>query len=280
MENKEIVVHGPLRKWTQNMSTIEKKEYYSLTGIAIDEDGVPIVSKMFKFLQLDPELYGDIAIKADEAQMIHRRLIGVKWGGAAAKAPLMCGGAAVCPFQIDCPFVELEKKTGERKVPVGRKCPIEVELIAYWVSKYMEEFDVDYQNQSEVSLITELAELDIYDYRCSMILSRAENAEMTQEVTVGMDTEGNPISNEEIHKAWELKERVKNRKQKILESLVGTRKEQYKRDAALKKRSEKDPSTQAAELKESLEAARRDIADMAKPVQPGEDVVEIPEEEV
>jgi len=112
-----------------------------------------------------------------------------------------------------------------------------------------------------------------------MILSRAENAEMTQEVTVGMDTEGNPISNEEIHKAWELKERVKNRKQKILESLVGTRKEQYKRDAALKKRSEKDPSTQAAELKESLEKARADIESMATPV-PSEDVVDIPEEEV
>ena len=277
MEGKEITAQGPLRKWTQNMESIGKKEFFSLTGIAIDEDGKPIESKMFKFLQLDPELYGDIAIKAEEAQLIHRRLIGVKWGGAAAKVPLMCGGASVCPFQIECPFVELEKKTGERKVPVGRKCPIEMELIAYWTSKYIDEFGVDTNNQSEVSLITELAELDIFDYRCSMILSRAENAEMTQEVTVGMDTEGNPISNEEIHKAWELKERVKNRKQKILESLVGTRKEQYKRDAALKKRSEKDPSTQAAELKASLEKARADIAEMAKPVK---EVVDIPEQEI
>jgi len=280
MEGKEITAQGPLRKWTQNMESIGKKEFFSLTGIAIDEDGKPIESKMFKFLQLDPELYGDIAIKAEEAQLIHRRLIGVKWGGAAAKVPLMCGGASVCPFQIECPFVELEKKTGERKVPVGRKCPIEMELIAYWTSKYIDEFGVDTNNQSEVSLITELAELDIFDYRCSMILSRAENAEMTQEVTVGMDTEGNPISNEEIHKAWELKERVKNRKQKILESLVGTRKEKYKRDAALKKRSEKDPSTQAAELKESLEKARADIADMAKPVAKEEVVPDIPEEEI
>jgi len=277
MSEKEIVAQGPLRKWTQNMESIGKKEFFSLTGIAIDEDGKPIESKMFKFLQLDPELYGDIAIKAEEAQLIHRRLIGVKWGGAAAKVPLMCAGATVCPFQIECPFVELEKALGEKKVPVGRKCPIEMELIAYWTSKYIEEFDVDTNNQSEVSLITELAELDIFDYRCSMILSRAENAEMTQEVTVGMDTEGNPISNEEIHKAWELKERVKNRKQKILESLVGTRKEQYKRDAALKKRSEKDPSTQAAELKASLEKARADIAEMAKPVK---EVVDIPEQEI
>lgn len=279
-EQKEVVAQGPLRKYnTRNMDVYKKKEFFSLTGIAIDEDGKPIESEMFKFLQLDPELYKDIAIKADEAKIIHSRLIGVKWGGAAAKVPLMCGGAGVCPFDIECPFVELEKATGERKVPVGRKCPIEMELIAYWTAKYIDEFDVDTNNQSEVSLITELAELDIFDYRTSMILSRAENAEMTQEITVGMDTEGNPISNEEIHKAWELKERVKNRKQKILESLVGTRKEQYKRDAALKKRTQKDPSTQAAELKESLEEARREIEAMARPVA-GDEVVDIPEEEI
>ncbi|MGB6382203.1 MAG: hypothetical protein WBG51_13595, partial [Syntrophobacteria bacterium] len=63
------------------------------------------------------------------------------------------------------------------------------------------------------------------------------------------------IVNREVHKAWELKERVKKRKQKILESLVGTRKEKYKRDAALKRRSEKNPSTQAIELKGKLEKA-------------------------
>ena len=37
---------------------------------------------------------------------------------------------------------------------------------------------------------------------------------------------------------------------------MGTRKEKYKRDAALKRRSEKDPSTQAIELKRKLEKAR------------------------
>ena len=100
-EEKEIEAKGPLRKWSQNMESVGKKDFYSLTGIAIDEEGRPIESKMFKFLQLDPELYGDIAIRADEAQMIHRRLIGVKWGGAAAKVPLMCGGANVCPFEIE-----------------------------------------------------------------------------------------------------------------------------------------------------------------------------------
>ncbi|MGB7066150.1 MAG: hypothetical protein WBF55_13475 [Syntrophobacteria bacterium] len=79
---------------------------------------------------------------------------------------------------------------------------------------------------------------------------------MTKDIVVGVDSEGKPIVNKEVHKAWELKERVKKRKQKILESLVGTRKEKYKRDAALKKHSAKNPSTQAIELKGKLEKAR------------------------
>ena len=142
------------------------------------------------------------------------------------------------------------------KVPVGRKCPIEVELMAFWTSRYMSEFEVNPENYSEVGMITELAELDIYDLRASMILARPECANMTKDVVVGVDREGKPIVNKEVHKAWELKERVKMRKQKILESLVGTRKEKYKRDAALKRRSEKDPSTQVSELKRKLEKVR------------------------
>jgi len=159
------------------------------------------------------------------------------------------------------------------KVPVARKCPIEVELIAYWTAKYMDEFYVDPYNQYEVSMITELAELDIYDYRCSMILSQPGSAELIQQIVVGVDAEGRAIYNEDIHKAWELKERGKKRKDKILEALVGTRKEKYKRDAALKRRSVDDPSTQAAELKRKLDEARAKAEAATKPV--SEEIVDV-----
>lgn len=241
------------------------KDFFSLCGIAI-ADGERIKSKMFSFLKLDPDEYGDIVLSKEDALTVHRRLIGVKWGGAAAKVPLMCGGEEICPFTDQCPFIEIKRKQGRNVVPVGRQCPIERELIAYWVSKYMDEFEVDESNQSEISLITELAELDIYDYRASLLLSEAGNANMMQEIVVGVNADGNPIYNEDIHKAFELKERVKRRKHIILESLVGTRKEKYRRDAALKKRSEDDPSTTAADLKKKLDAAREKAAAAAKPV--------------
>jgi hypothetical protein len=244
------------------------KDFFSLCGIAIAE-GERIKSKLFSFLKLDPEEYGDIVLSKEDALKVHRRLIGVKWGGAAAKVPLMCGGEEICPFADQCPFVEVNK------IPVGRQCPIEKELIAYWTAKYMDEFEIDPENRSEVSLITELAELDIYDYRASLMLSLAENANMMQEIVVGVNAEGNPIYNEDIHKAFELKERVKRRKHIILESLVGTRKEKYKRDAALKKRSEDDPSSTAADLKKKLDAAREKAAAAAKPV--SDEIIDVDE---
>jgi len=228
-----------------------KKTHFNLCGLAINEDGKVTESKMFHFLGLDPEEYGHILLTTEEARRVHYRLQGVKWGGAAAKVPLYCAGERICPFAQECPFVEIAK------VPVGRKCPIEMELMAFWTSRYMKEFEVDPENYSEVGMITELVELDIYDLRASMILARPECAELTKDIVVGVDREGRPIVNREVHKAWELKERVKKRKQKILESLVGTRKEKYKRDAALKKHSAKNPSTQAIELKGKLEKTRR-----------------------
>lgn len=260
-----------VKGYTRNREYRENMELVGLGGIAIEEDGTVRKSKMFEFLQLDPDEYNDIMLTKEEAVKVHRRLLGVKWGGAAAKIPLMCGGANVCPFSVHCPLVAIEK------APVGRYCPIETELISWWVARYMEEFDVDMANQSEVSLITELAELDIMDYRCSLLLSQADNADLTQEIVVGVDAEGRPISNDEIHKAFEIKERVKKRKQAILESLVGTRKEKYKRDAALKKRSQADPSTIAADLKRKMDEARDALADLAKPIDA--EFSEVPPEE-
>ena len=136
-----------------------------------------------------------------------------------------------------------------------------MELLAFWAVRYVKEFAVDPDNHSEVGMITELVELDIYDLRASMILSRPECAEMTKDIVVGVDSEGKPIVNKEVHKAWELKERVKKRKQQILDCLVGTRKEKYKRDAALKRRTEKAPCTQVAELRRKLEKAREAATD-------------------
>ena len=110
-----------------------KKTHFSLFGLAINENGMVTESRMFDFLGFKPEEYGHILLTAEEARKVHYRLQGVKWGGAAAKVPLFCGGEKICPFAQECPFVEIAK------VPVGRKCPIEMELMVFWTAKYLSE---------------------------------------------------------------------------------------------------------------------------------------------
>jgi len=145
-------------------------------------------------------------------------------------------------------------------------CPIEASLMKTWTEGYLNEFGVDPNNLSELSLVQELAELDIYDRRATFLLSQVD---MTQENTqlgqllmqdqpVGVDTEGNAIYQTQIHQAWELKERLKTRKLRILEALVGTRKEKYKRDAAMKQKTTSDPSSEMAEIRKKLEKMREE----------------------
>jgi hypothetical protein len=242
----------------------ERKIEYSLCRLAVTETGKVVRSKLFSFLKLDPEEYGHLTLTAEEALKVHRRLIAVKFAGASAKVPLYCGGPNICPFADQCPFVEI------KKTPVGSVCPIEKELLAFWVDKFIAEFKVDIDNQSEVSLVSELAELELYDMRASMILNDPKNADLMQEICVGVNAEGYPIYNKDVHKAWDLKERIKRRKEKILTAMVGTRREKYKRDAALKRRSADDPSKSYADLKKRLDTMR---ADRAKPVEKPADAI-------
>jgi hypothetical protein len=100
-----------------------KKTHFSLCGLAINTDGRVTESKMFDFLGLDPDEYGHIVLTAEEARKVHYRLQGVKWGSAAAQVPLYCGGEKICPFSQDCPYVEIAK------VPVGRNCPADIDLL-------------------------------------------------------------------------------------------------------------------------------------------------------
>lgn len=51
-----------------------KKTHFSLCGLAINEDGKVTESKMFDFLQLDPEEYGHLLLTAEEARKVHYRL--------------------------------------------------------------------------------------------------------------------------------------------------------------------------------------------------------------
>lgn len=231
-----------------------KKKLVRLDDIAVTEDGHVTKTKFFTFLKAGIEDYRDLAFTEEEARTISQSLRFMRTG-LNAVVPIYCAGAERCPFARMCPFVKINK------VPLARICPVEASLMKSWTEDYINEFDVNPNNITEMSLVQELAELDIYDRRATFALQEGQGQQLTQEQPVGIDSEGNPIFQMQVHTAWELKERIKARKSKVLEMLVGTPKEKYKRDAALKQRASKDPSSEMAEIRRRLEAMKMEAAD-------------------
>lgn len=121
----------------------------------------------------------------------------------------------------NCPYF------AEQKAPVGLPCLVEVNLLHFYTSQYIEEFDVDPSRITELHLISELAEFDIYEMRATKIIAE-KYPTMLQEYCMGFDSEGNAIINEDISKVFELKDRLKKSRMRILETLMATRKERAK----------------------------------------------------
>lgn len=224
-----------------------RKSHYRLDGLALTVDGKVTQTKLFEFLQTDLHDYTDLetSFTEEDAKYIARQLRHLSTG-LNAVVPIICGGPR-CPFREVCPLMAIGK------VPVGRQCLIEKELIALWTQQYIQEYNVSPEDRTKLSMVMELAELDIYDYRATILLSKEENQTLLVDETVGVGNDGEPITAKRVSQAWEAKERIKRRKLQLQTALVGTPQERYKKQAALKKQETADPSTVMADLRERLD---------------------------
>jgi hypothetical protein len=133
-------------------------------------------------------------------------------------------------------------------------CINEASLLAQFIIQFMDEYNVDPESPTEVGYCNEMAEIEILLQRLNMILARPENAELVIDQTMGFSREGEPITQKQISPYIELKDRLFNRKTKIIKLMVGDRQEKYKKESALKQKSAGDSSTQMAEMRRKIEA--------------------------
>lgn len=235
-----------------------KTELIKLNGTIIKSDGTSYKSDYFKFLDLHPDDYSNVSYTPKEAHKIRTHLSHLSTGSSAA-IPMMCGGMAKCPFADRCPFVQVDKErmdaegpTCEKVTPVGRSCLIELNLMNEWTKYYINEYDIEDGSFTELQMVRELAEIELMLWRIKNNLAKAQNAELVQDVIVGVDKEGNPLTRQESSAFFEMVERLNNRKSKLVKLMVGDRQEKYKKQAALKTRSTVDASTSSAQLKGNL----------------------------
>ena len=113
------------------------------------------------------------------------------------------------------------------KAPVGAPCIYEQDYLRSQTERYFEEFNVQPDSPTEMQMVAELAEIDLYERRVTQILSLTHQ-DFSQEDMMGFDAAGNMIARDDISRYLNIKEKLKNRRSKLLESLMATRKERAK----------------------------------------------------
>lgn len=168
--------------------------------------------------------------------------------GLRATMPITCYGDK-CPFKLQCPLHQIGK------APVGKACPIESMLLDLYTKRYIDEFEVDSDYMSEVTTMTMLAATHVLEMRALILLGKddGENPDGLVKNVVGFNNDEEPIVQLQEHPAFNIIERAWRWRKNLLESLVGTRKEKYKRDAVSGNISPNSVSSAAADMRSTIE---------------------------
>jgi hypothetical protein len=241
----------------------DKHELVTLKGLAITEDGKITKSGYFEFLKVNLDDYSDLEFTPEEARKVSNHLRKLSTG-STAMTPMYCAGN-LCPFANRCPLQQIGK------APIGKQCLIEVQLMKEWIIRYIEEYDIDPNNFTEVAYVNELAEIEVLLMRLNMNIAKAENAELVIDQEVGATNQGDPIVQKNVSPFMDLKDRLQARRSKIIKLMVGDRQEKYKKEAALKVKLDADPSSKMAQMRTRIENLTRQLDNMSSEVQSTQD---------
>lgn len=219
----------------------------TLSGKVLDKTGKEIgKSKFFDFIQMPLDKYDNLIFSYETAQRIKHHTLHMKHGGTAF-VPIICFGPHQCKFVRRCPIwlslPEHAKWTSSDSYPIGRACLMEAEFVISKLHAYCLEFGITPDQPSEMALISKLVELELYDYRASLLMSigagdmknpSADGQDMMLEQVIAMDPDGHEIRQRVLHPMVELKEKNQRQRMDILTALVATRREKYKEKQALR----------------------------------------------
>lgn len=250
------------------VDTTTGEKIYKIKGSLVrNPDGSLVPTSRFKMLGLAKlDDYSDLEFTETDIKRMHGHILGMRMGTTAV-APLLCSGPVKCVFRQKCPLIDQTLRTpsggidyvnqNPKKFPLFRGCIFEAQFLDAQKQSYIDEFQIDVDSPTEMMLINKLAELDLYDYRASLILAHGDRdgdgGDLLKEQTTGFSPDGSAeIKRLELHPAFEIKERIMKARANILEAMVGTRREQYKQAAALRQENKSDPSTIVAQLKQKI----------------------------
>lgn len=198
----------------------------------------------FNFLATDLSDYSHVKMTPKQAIRFKNSCIRMTHGMSAA-IPMLCIGQR-CPNKL-CVFHET------KTWPLGLQCLYEARMIQYLFQSYMEDLGIDPESPTEMTLVNELVEADILTYRANLGLSGSVDEEAVTLLKTSVIEKGEHMAETTVvHPILEVKERCTRTRMRVLEALAATRREKYKKAAALKKSEDSDASNFLAELREQF----------------------------
>jgi len=153
--------------------------------------------------------------------------------GLHAVAPVMCLGPEKCPFIDKCPIPERNESKElvfgpDANYPIGQECILEKFYMQQKVIEYVNHLNVDPQNPVEMSIVNELAVLDLYKNRALMIMSVGDKSGQGRDFmrvdVLGFNENGEIAETSKLHPSMDVLDKLEKRREKWLDKLMETRK--------------------------------------------------------
>lgn len=148
----------------------------------------------------------------------------------------------IVPYDDECLYGDLCPLNRSEMSHKGERCPLEISLIMKRYDEYVKEFQIDEDNVVDMGLVKDLVDYDVQLFRAENRISR--DGDFIEDVVVAVTDGGREISAPQISKAAEYKERIMNKKHKVLQLMHSTRSDK----AGDKLTLTLDPSSYAAQL--------------------------------
>lgn len=157
--------------------------------------------------------------------------------GVYASAPIMCYGPKKCPFLSKCPIPDINEKgeviSGpEDEYPIGQECIMERYIVEHKTMQYLEYLNVDISNPVEMSIVNELALIDLYKNRCMFVLSqgdkKGDGRDFMSTDVVAFNENGDRAESTKLHPVVDMIEKLEKRRERWLERLMETRESKAK----------------------------------------------------
>lgn len=116
----------------------------------------------------------------------------------------------------NCPYMK------EGIAPLNLPCPVEQQLLEYWMEKYKEEYGIEDHQITDLHMVGRLCTYDIYEMRLTRYLSEHDQTLLVDFIS-SYDEEGNPISNKATSAAWDTIDKIDRMRSKLLKELMATR---------------------------------------------------------